>query len=380
MRINTLDLPEKLLDRYEYTHGKENIKGYTGLLAHYAFAMAAHKKQDQQLLARSMQYLAQYPEHFAHPSYSFEAYRVGGNPKAWLCMQGYMQEELPLLREYAEKTYHAETDQNGMVCIPAAMYGWQPDRKTKGVWIDALSIVTPFMLFAGLVLKEQRYIDFAVEQTLKIYDLLRDTACNLLHQAKGFIDESESISQDHWSRGNGWGFMGLAELVQYLPADHPKRKQVESYFVEHALALIKQQGGNGLWRQEITEPLSWYDSSGSGLILYGLGIGIRCGLLKEEAYTTAFATGIDGITKWCVTQDFITHSSSTGCLCPGVGAERGTGAAYIKGPSPATDEKHSYGCIALALLEAHNNGITEVELHRVQQWYNYRLHCWQNSV
>ena len=116
------------------------------------------------------------------------------------------------------------------------------------------------------------------------------------------------------------------------------------------------------------------------MILYGLGIGIRCGLLKEEAYTTAFATGIDGITKWCVTQDFITHSSSTGCLCPGVGAERGTGAAYIKGPSPATDERHSYGCIALALLEAHNNGITEVELHRVQQWYNYRLHCWQNSV
>ena len=45
MRINTLDLPEKMLDRYEYTHGKENIKGYTGLLAHYAFAMAAHSPE-----------------------------------------------------------------------------------------------------------------------------------------------------------------------------------------------------------------------------------------------------------------------------------------------------------------------------------------------
>ena len=380
MRISTLDLPEKLLGRYEYTHGAENVKGYTGLLAHYAYALAAHQKQDSRMLRKSMQYLLQYPDQFPHPRYSFEAYRVGGNPKAWLCMQGYLPQELPLLREYAEKTLRAETDQNGLVCIPPVMYGWQPDRKTKGVWVDAVSIVTPFMLFAGLALGESRHIDFSVEQCLKTYDLLKDPTCNLLHQAKGFVDETESITQDHWSRGNGWGFLGLSELVKYLPETHEKRTQVEAYYLEHAIALVKFQGENGLWRQEITEPLSWYDSSGSGLILYGLGIGIRKGILKEDRYKTAFSAGINGLTKWCMTENFGTYSSSTGCLCPGKGVERGTPAAYITIPSPAADEKHSFGCMALAFIEAYNNGITEVELNKLQQWYNPYFGSWQNSV
>ena len=380
MLVNTLDLPLKLLERYEFTHGKENVKTYTGLLAYYALALAADCKKDSEMLKKCMDYLSRYPDHFDHPTYSFEAYRVGGNAKAFLLMKGYLPDDEARIREYAEKMYCAEADKDGLLCMPSFHWVGCEDWEERGVWIDEVSIVTPFMLFAGMALKEQKYVDFAVRQCLDIYDLLRNPDNGLVHQAKGFIDGTGRITEDHWSRGNGWGLVGLTELVQYLPKDHPERERVEQYFVKHVNAIIRYQGENGLWRQEITEPLSWFDSSGSGLILYGLGVGIRQGLLQDVCYRSAFEKGIDGLTKWCMTDNFATYSSSTGCLCPGTGNTKGTVSAYVNVPCPAADERHSYGCLALAFVEAHKNGIEEVELFRLQHWFNPLVKKWQYSV
>jgi unsaturated rhamnogalacturonyl hydrolase len=52
--------------------------------------------------------------------------------------------------------------------------------------------------------------------------------------------------------------------------------------------------------------------------------------------------------------------SCPGCLCPGEGDRKGTIDAYINDKQPTRDEPHSYGCIMLAMVEAHRNGIEDI--------------------
>jgi len=351
-KLNVIELAGKLLERYESCHGI--VHQYYGLLAYYGLAQAAVAGENEAYLKKCKEYLAQYPDNFPHPHYNFESYRVGGNAKAWLLFKGLAPEWKEEIREYAEKTMMAPMDENGIMCHP---------KNNQGIWIDVVTCTTPFMLYAGLALEEEKYIDFAADQCFKMYEVFLDQTCGLLHQARGFMSNPKRMSFDHWSRGNGWGLVGLAELVRYLPADSKHREKAETYFVDMMEALLPHQTNRGLWRQEIIEPMAWEESSGTALILYGMGIGIRLGLLKGDAYKEAFKKGIEGLGMYCIKENFQTTRSCPGCMCPGLGEEKGTVRAYLTYQTPAEDEEHSYGCMMLAFSEAYKNGITEVEIH-----------------
>jgi len=358
--MKALNISQNLFMRYENT---QMVQHYYGLLALYGLAQTAVESKSSRLLKKCIDLLALYPDKVVHPSYNFENYRAGGNGKAWLVMMesmgkleagtGFSDEQKEIVREYAEKTLQAPKDRNGILCMPG-----RPE--LEQIWIDVVTAVTPYMLFAGLAFDEDRYIDFAAEQCFKMYEIFLDPDCGLLHQCRGFMEDKEAFSEDHWSRGNGWGYLGLAELVQYLPDDSPHRAKAKQYFKELSAAMLRYQGPNGLWRQEMTVDTCWEESSGTGLILYGYGIGLRLGLLDRETYYGAFERGIKGLSDLCINEDFSTENSCPGCLCPGNGKNKGTIYAYIHDKQPIRDEPHSYGCFMLAMVEAHRNGIEDI--------------------
>ena len=351
MLVNTLKVAENVFDRYETKHNA--ISNYFGILAYYALAQVADASESKTLIKKCADYLELYPDNFEHPSYKFEAYRVGGIAKAWLFLKDYMPQTAEDLRKFADITMDSPRSKEGILCHPVF---------TERIWIDTVAFVTPFMLYIGQKLGVEKYIDYAVDLCFKSYDLFLDKTNGLLHQSKGFLSNPERLSSDHWSRGNGWGYFGLTELVQYLPEDSPYRNKAIELYIAHTDALLEHQTKRGLWRQEIPEELAWYESSGSGLILYGIGVGIRCGILKDKKYFQALKKGIDAIAKYCITKEYMTRMSCPGCLCPGDGAEKGTPKAYLTEKFPQDDEPHSYGCIMLALVEVYKNGITQIDI------------------
>ena len=117
-----------------------------------------------------------------------------------------------------------------------------------------------------------------------------------------------------------------------------------------------------MWRQEIPLDLSYEETSGTGLILYGLGAGLRTGLLDEATFRPAFERGIRGLVDVAINPDFSTNNSCSPCLCPGEGDEKGTVRAYVTLRLPSRNEHHGFGPIMYALLEAHRNGITEIDV------------------
>lgn len=333
---------------------------YFGLLSMYGAQQAAICAKDEEWLAEIIDMLGKYPDEFETSrhffNYNFCNYRVGGLAKAWLCMKGYFDEEqLEFVREYAEKTMTSPMSHDGILCGPKRL-------PLETIWIDIVYAVVPYMLFAGIALKEEKYIDFAVDQCFKLYDVFLDKETGLVRQGRGFMIDKMEISHDHWSRGNGWGYIGLAELVRYLPKDSKHYKEAVERFVAHSKALIKYQDHRGLWRQIISEPLAWEESSGSALILYGFGIGIRLGLLDKEEFMPAFEKGIYGLMKHCVKEDFSVDKCCMGCLCPGDTPERkGTLEAYLVDVQPALDDGHAFGPIILAMTEAQKNGLKNID-------------------
>lgn len=349
--MKTLELSAKLFERYESKH---RIYHYYGLLALFALAQTAFEARDDKLMKKCTDMLGLYPDKMEHPYYNFANYEVGGAGKAWLLYQGLMESEKERIRAYAEKTLAAPKSKEGILC-------WPSDAEKNKIWIDTVYAVTPFMLYAGLALEDERYIDFAAEQCYNMYEFFLDKTCGLLHQSRGFMADKTRVSHDHWSRGNGWGYLGLTELAANLPQNSKHRPKAEKYFKELSRSLLACQTEKGVWRQELLCDHAWEESSGTGLILYGFGVGLRLGLLEPETYSEPYKNGIESLTRRFIADDFSTLMSCQGCLCPGTGEEKGSVKAYLTEVWPRTDEHHSYGAFMLALVEAHRNGITCVE-------------------
>lgn len=341
-----LDLAVRLYDHYESIG---EVRHYYGLLAIYSLAKSAEASADEELWDRVAAILRRFPDEIDHPRYNFPSYRIGGIPQAYLLANGRMADRADLVREYAEEMMTAPRDAKGIVVMP-----WAPERGL--IWIDSAMATSIYLLNAGLALAEDRYLDEAVHQSVAQYDEFLDPGNGLLHQCKNFV-APQVYSGDHWGRGNGWGLIALAELAAGLPADHPGRAAVVQRFESLAAALLPHQSQRGLWRQEIPEPLSYEESSGTGLILYSYGLGLRHGLLDEEVYGQHFDRGVAGLVAMGVNPDFSTMRSCPGCLCPGTGEERGSAQAYMTLKLPYRDELHGAGPIILALSEAHRRGV-----------------------
>lgn len=353
------DLAVALYDRYE---SLAEVKAYYGVLAIYALARTGADAGDGPILDRVERILDRFPDRIDHPPYNFPSYRIGGIAQSFMIAQGRMTHRRELLRDYADEMMAAPRDARGILTMIN-----QPDDR---IWIDVAMAATPFLLSAGQALDRPDYVDESINQTVLMYDEFLDHDLGLLHQCKNFIAPGVT-STDHWGRGNGWGIFALAELVRGLPADAPRRGEVERRFVALAESLLPYQSERGLWRQEIPMAEAWEESSGTGLIVYGLGVGVRSGLLAGDRWIDAVRTGLIGLARHCINPDFSTENSCPGTLCPGSGAERGTPEAYVRLRVPVRDEPHSYAALMLALNVADCCGITELELRSVPQQTPY---------
>lgn len=348
--MKTLSAVTRLFEKYESVW---NVESYYGLLSIWALAEQAVETHDDKSLARCKHLLSLYPDQIQHPAYNFEVYRVGGNGKAWLLYQGLFDEEKEIVRKYAEITLASDKDDEGIVCL-------KKDGRCL-TWIDVAHCISPYMLYAGLAFGNPAYVDFAAEQTIRMYERFLDRSCGLLHQAKGFLEDPESISRDHWGRGNGWGYFSLTILVRDLPENHKDRSRVEKYYKDLSYALLKYQNHHGVWRQEIDCEYAWDESSATAFIAFGIGVGLRLGLLEKEVFDGPFRRAVKAMTERFIDKDFSTEMCCSGCLCPGEGEDKGTAKAYVTEKYPQTNDPHSFAPMMFALTEAFRHGMTDLD-------------------
>lgn len=284
------------------------------------------------------------------PGNSFYSYNVGGSGAAWLAYEG-AKSLLPQVRKGAEYTWNNQLRNLDDVMIP---FYYSLDKNP--VFIDVAFAITPFFLYAGLCEKNDEYIDYSVYQIMQIYQDLKDDESGLLQQARGVAQlKKGEKSTDNWSRGNGWGSMAFTSLMRDLPKKHSQRKAVLEAAKEFYLSCLKYQNENGLWHQEMTDFSSYVETSGSALLLAGIGAAIESKVLGKK-YLPQFEKGLKSLLAYIDADGSVGHTCMSN-LAPGDGSKE----AY-KLRHYYYNEPHAFGPVVFALAQAIRLGFRQVVL------------------
>jgi rhamnogalacturonyl hydrolase YesR len=160
-------------------------------------------------------------------------------------------------------------------------------------WCDALFMSPPAWVELTKQTGDPRYADFALAEFWATTDFLYDPAEKLFFRDSRFFERRDDQGRKlFWSRGNGWVFAGIANLLDSLPKDSPHRPRMENLFRAMAARLKALQKADGYWPPSLLAPEnSPPETSGTGFYVYGLAWGVNRGLLDSAEYQPAIEKG-----------------------------------------------------------------------------------------
>lgn len=341
---------EVILRAYAKGQQHMDISTYPGTLLLHGMSEYALLKGNEDFLPQVVEPLVKFGSGDIKAAGNFISYEAGGSGSAYLAWKGATDKLDKQVAAAAEKMMSQQKrTPDGLMTIP---------HLTHHMFIDVTFAVTPFLLYSGLKFNKPEQLDYAVFQTLESFRILKDEKTGLIHQGRGFQGEGK-ISDDNWSRGNGWGAFALAILVRDLPESHPKHREVIELAKQFFASVLKYQNKQGLWHQEMSDPTSYIETSGSGILLYSLGIMLEKGLLDKK-YQKNLEKGLSAFLDY-IGPDGSVSNTCIGCLCPG----KGTKEDY-KNRKWELNDYHAFGPVVLAYTQAAKMGITAVKpLHKL---------------
>lgn len=230
------------------------------------------------------------------------------------------------------------------------------------MWLDGLYMGAPFYAQYTATFDNGKDLDDVAKQFEQVHLHTIDKKTGLLFHA---WDESKQMpwanketgtSPNFWSRSIGWYMMALVDVLDYMPKEHPKRKELIGYLNEISTAVAKYQDTSGLWFQ-VTDAGkkegNYLEASGSEMFVYAFAKGVNKGYLPEK-YKKLAVKGFDGIVKNLikVDEDGEIHITQV-CASAGLGGNPyrdGSYEYYIK-EKIKTDNSHGLGPFILAAVE-----------------------------
>ncbi len=154
-------------------------------------------------------------------------------------------------------------------------------------WCDALFMAPPAWAMLSDVTGDPKYREYALAEYFATRDYLYDDREWLFYRDSRFFEQRTAYGNKvFWSRGNGWVFAGLPLLLEALPEEHPRRRELLVLFREMAAKLAKLQEPSGGWPPSLLDGGlgTVQESSGTGFITFGLAWGVNRGLLAKADY------------------------------------------------------------------------------------------------
>jgi unsaturated rhamnogalacturonyl hydrolase len=154
-------------------------------------------------------------------------------------------------------------------------------------WCDALFMSPPVLLRTYAITHDRKYLDYMDHEWWVTSASLYDRQDHLYFRDSRYFTQKQSNGQKlFWSRGNGWVMGGLANVLEFMPADYPSRAKYVEQFRQMAAKLAEIQSPDGLWRSGLLDPDSYElpEVSGSAFITYGIAYGINHNILDRAKY------------------------------------------------------------------------------------------------
>ncbi|RPF37597.1 glycoside hydrolase family 105 protein [Streptomyces sp. TLI_185] len=183
---------------------------------------------------------------------------------------------------------------------------WHADSAGRAhqLWSDGVYMVNPFLVEYGKEFGDSAYTDDEAAKQLYVYGSHLQVANGLLRHAydesksASWADPQTGLAPEHWCRAVGWYSMAIVNVLDALPANHPRRLQLLGIFRELAAGLEKYQDpATGRWFQVIDKggrSGNWTETSCSSMFTYALSRGAQQHYLDPH-YAEVARRGYQGV-------------------------------------------------------------------------------------
>jgi unsaturated rhamnogalacturonyl hydrolase len=239
------------------------------------------------------------------------------------------------------------------------IYPWQ-------MWLDGIFMGSPFYAEFSKMFNRPEAFDDVANQIIFIANHTRDSATGLLYHGwdeskqQRWADSVTGRSPNFWGRAMGWYAMGIVDVLDFMPADHPKREAILAIFRDMSQAIVKYQDPEtGVWYQVLDQGKrqgNFLEASASSMFVYALAKALRNNYLGEE-YLPAIKKGYDGMIRQFikVNPDGLVELTHV-CKVAGLGGNPyrdGSYEYYVSTPIESNDLK-GVGPFIMASVEMEN--------------------------
>lgn len=155
-------------------------------------------------------------------------------------------------------------------------------------WIDDMYMISMLQLEAYRASENSKYLNRAANEMIVYLDSIQ--------QLNGLFYHAGDVPF-FWGRGNGWMAAGMAELLKDLPQKNIYRTKILRQYLKMMNRLKTYQRPDGLWGQLVDDPESWPETSGSGMFVYAMIIGLKQGWLDKKEYVPVVEKGWKALVK-----------------------------------------------------------------------------------
>ena len=172
---------------------------------------------------------------------------------------------------------------------------WQPRNKVGGfwhklkyptqMWLDGLYMVSPFYAEYAKAYNQPEVYNDIINQFVWMEKYARDAKTGLIYHGwdesrlQRWANPVTGVSPEFWSRSMGWYMMALVDVLDIIPANHARRKELIGILQRLTTALIKFQDKDaGVWWQVTNkggQEKNYLESSGTAMFVFSIAKGIR---------------------------------------------------------------------------------------------------------
>lgn len=214
-------------------------------------------------------------------------------------------------------------------------------KRGLGVQVDDLYMLVPYWVRKAELTKDPKYLEKAIDESLHYFDYLWNEQTKLITPL--WLLKDKAPYGLHWGRGNGWYILAMTDLLEFVPANHPKRAELLKDYHAFIDGIIARQTENGLWRQILDHSGLYEETSSSGMFTYSILKGVNEGWLNDSYK----AVGIKG---WKGLQTMVNDDYKILNVCPPSDISPDVEFYSIK-RAPRVHDQHGLGPFILAGAE-----------------------------
>lgn len=227
-----------------------------------------------------------------------------------------------------------------------------PDYASQ-MWGDGLYMAEPFYAQYSTMFNNSDSTDFAdiANQFILFENHARDSKSGLLYHgwseqptnslSLAWANSTTGCSQSFWARANGWYIMGLIDVLDYFPKNHPKYNELLGIVQRLIPAIIAVQDTSGCWYDvldqagrcsSVTPTLCNYlESSGSCMFAYSILKAVRMGYI-DNSYLSSGKKAYEGILRKFVNVSTVTGGEkivlTNDCQVAGLGGSKNRSGSF----------------------------------------------------